>query len=67
MLSAEQIHRLLGGLQERSGWEAVEECTFDAAGRVTEKLQALKQEGVTASVSAFRCLTMNSCDATAAM
>ena len=57
-LSAEQIHRLLGGLQERSGWDAVEECTFECEpGSVTpEKLQALKQEGVTRLSLGFQSL-----------
>jgi len=48
-LEPDQIGRLLGGLQERSTWEAVEECTFECEpGSVTpEKLRTLKNLGVT--------------------
>jgi oxygen-independent coproporphyrinogen-3 oxidase len=48
-LSVEQIRRLLGGLQELSAWDAVEECTFESEpGTVgVEKFLALKKLGVT--------------------
>ncbi len=56
--SVESIRRLLGGLQERSSWDAVEECTFECEpGSVTpEKFQALKDLGVTRLSIGFQTL-----------
>ncbi|MBI4324728.1 MAG: coproporphyrinogen III oxidase family protein [Chloroflexi bacterium] len=56
--SVEQIRRLLGGLQERSSWEGVEECTFECEpGTVgPEKFQALKEMGVTRLSIGFQTL-----------
>ncbi|MBI4661602.1 MAG: coproporphyrinogen III oxidase family protein [Verrucomicrobia bacterium] len=57
-LEPDQIRRLLGGLQERSPWDAVEECTFECEpGTVTaEKLDALKSLGVTRLSIGFQSL-----------
>lgn len=57
-LTAEQIRRLLGGLQERGAWEGIEEVTFECEpGTVTrEKLEALKQMGVTRLMFGFQSL-----------
>ncbi len=56
--SVEQIRRLLSGLQKRSSWEAVEECTFECEpGTVDpEKLRMLKQMGVTRLSLGFQTL-----------
>jgi oxygen-independent coproporphyrinogen-3 oxidase len=57
-LSADQIARLLGGLQELKSWRAVEECTFECEpGTVTpEKLRALQAFGVTRLSLGFQSL-----------
>jgi oxygen-independent coproporphyrinogen-3 oxidase len=57
-LSTAQIQQLLGGLQERSSWDSVDECTFECEpGTVTpEKLRALKQLGVTRLSLGFQSL-----------
>jgi oxygen-independent coproporphyrinogen III oxidase len=57
-LSVEQIQRLVGGLQERRPWDAVEECTYECEpGSVTpEKLKLLKQLGVTRVSMGFQSL-----------
>ncbi|MBI3853000.1 MAG: coproporphyrinogen III oxidase family protein [Verrucomicrobia bacterium] len=56
--TSDQIRRLLGGLQQRSRWDAVEECTFECEpGTVTpEKLQTLKDLGVTRLSLGFQTL-----------
>jgi oxygen-independent coproporphyrinogen-3 oxidase len=54
----DQIERLFRGLQARTGWDAVEECTFECEpGTVTpEKLRALKNSGVTRLSLGFQTL-----------
>jgi oxygen-independent coproporphyrinogen III oxidase len=58
-LSEEQIHRLIGGLQEQSNWNAVEECTFECEPRSTTpaKFKALKERGITRLSIGFQTLT----------
>lgn len=57
-LTTDQIRRLLTGLQEFTPWDAVEECTFECEpGTATrEKLQLLKQLGVTRITLGFQSL-----------
>lgn len=57
-LSSEQIRRLIGGLQESSDWNSVQECTFECEpGTLTpEKLHTLKQLGVTRLTLGFQSL-----------
>jgi len=57
-LNAEEIRRLLGGLQRRADWDAVEECTFECEpGTITwAKLKALKESGVTRVSIGFQSL-----------
>jgi oxygen-independent coproporphyrinogen-3 oxidase len=48
-LTEGQIRTLLGGLQEQMAWDKLEECTFecDPGSTTKEKLQALRESGVT--------------------
>jgi len=57
-LESEQIRRLLGGLQEKSGWEQVEECTFECEpGTVSPgKFRVLRELGVTRLSLGFQSL-----------
>lgn len=57
-LEPDQIRRLLQGLQEQSGWEEVEECTFECEpGTVSpEKFRVLKELGVTRVSMGFQSL-----------
>jgi oxygen-independent coproporphyrinogen-3 oxidase len=57
-LSVEQIHRLLGGLQQLRQWAAVEECTFECEPGTTsvEKFLALRRLGVTRVSIGFQSL-----------
>ena len=57
-LSPEEIRRLFTGLKKRRDWDAVEEITFECEpGTVTwEKLQALKECGVTRLTLGFQTL-----------
>jgi oxygen-independent coproporphyrinogen-3 oxidase len=57
-LEPDQIRRLLGGLQKQSGWEEVEECTFECEpGTVSpEKFRVLKGLRVTRVSIGFQSL-----------
>jgi oxygen-independent coproporphyrinogen-3 oxidase len=57
-LSADQVRRLLSGLQDAGPWCEVEECTFECEpGTITrEKLQVVKQLGVTRITLGFQSL-----------
>ncbi len=58
-LTAEQIRRLLRGLQERMPWKEVLECTFECEPTTAtrEKLQALKDLGATRVSLGFQSLS----------
>ncbi len=57
-LEADQVRRLFNGLQERTEWSGVEECTVECEpGTVTpEKLKALKESGATRLSIGFQTL-----------